>query len=165
MLVHRLIERKRDGGRLDAGELRTLINQYTAGTIPDYQMSAFLMACFFKGLDRSETSALTEAMLNSGVKFDLVDLGVPRVDKHSIGGVGDKVSLVLAPLVAAAGVVVPMVSGRGLGHTGGTLDKLESIPGMRTNLTLKEARKQIEDIGVAMLGQTAEVAPADKKLY
>ena len=165
MLVHRLIEKKRDGGRLDAGELRTLINEYTAGNVPDYQMSAFLMACFLRGLDRTETSALTEAMLNSGARFDLATLGVPRVDKHSIGGVGDKVSIVLAPLVAAAGVAVPMVSGRGLGHTGGTLDKLESIPGMRTNLTLKEARRQIEDLGCALIGQTTEIAPADRKLY
>jgi pyrimidine-nucleoside phosphorylase len=165
MLVHRLIERKRDGGRLDAGEWRTLITRYTAGVVPDYQMSAFLMACFLRGMDRTETSALTEAMLNSGSRFDLTALGVPRVDKHSIGGVGDKVSLVLAPLVASLGVAVPMVSGRGLGHTGGTLDKLESIPGMRTSLSLAEARKQIEDLGCAMLGQTTEIAPADRKLY
>ena len=165
MLVQRLIERKRDGGRLDAGEWRTLVSQYTAGAVPDYQMSAFLMACFLRGLDRTETSALTEAMLNSGSKFDLATLGVPRVDKHSIGGVGDKVSIVLAPLIACLGVAVPMVSGRGLGHTGGTLDKLESIPGMRTNLSLAEARKQIEDLGCALLGQTTEIAPADRKLY
>ncbi|HEX7938088.1 MAG TPA: thymidine phosphorylase [Gemmatimonadaceae bacterium] len=165
MLVHRLIERKRDGGRLDAGEFRTLINHYTAGDVPDYQMSAFLMACFLRGLDRTETSALTEAMLNSGSKFDLASLGVPRIDKHSIGGVGDKVSIVLAPLIATLGVAVPMVSGRGLGHTGGTLDKLESIPGMRTNLSLEDARRQIEELGCAMIGQTTEIAPADRKLY
>src|SRR5947207_3580386 len=109
--------------------------------------------------------ALTEAMLISGSRMDLSDIGIARVDKHSIGGVGDKVSIVLAPLVAALGVAVPMVSGRGLGHTGGTLDKLESIPGMRTNLTLAEARKQIEDLGCALLGQTSEIAPADRKLY
>jgi pyrimidine-nucleoside phosphorylase len=165
MLVHRYIERKRDGGRLEPNEWRELVNAYTKGDVPDYQMSAFLMACFLRGLDRTETTALTEAMLNSGSKFDLKSLGKPRVDKHSIGGVGDKVSLVLAPLVAVLGVAVPMVSGRGLGHTGGTLDKLESIPGMRTNLTLAEAKKQLEDLNCAMLGQTTEIAPADRKLY
>jgi pyrimidine-nucleoside phosphorylase len=165
MLVTRLIEKKRDGGRLDAAEIRTLVNGFTAGTVPDYQMSAFLMACVLRGMDRSETNALTEAMLNSGSRFDLAGLDVPRVDKHSIGGVGDKVSIVLAPLIACMGVAVPMVSGRGLGHTGGTLDKLESIPGFRTGLSLTEAKKQIEDIGCALIGQTTEIAPADRKLY
>src|SRR4051812_4329471 len=165
MLAHRLIERKRDGGKLDAGEWRALIMAYAAGHVPDYQMSAFLMACFLKGLDRAETAALTDAMLNSGVRFDLSALGKPRLDKHSIGGVGDKVSLVLAPLVSCLGIAVPMVSGRGLGHTGGTLDKLESIPGFRTDLTIAEAREQLDGIGCAMMGQTAEVAPADKKMY
>ncbi|HEY5949138.1 MAG TPA: thymidine phosphorylase, partial [Kofleriaceae bacterium] len=129
MLAHRLIEKKRDGGKLDAGEWRALIMAYTAGHVPDYQMAAFLMACFLRGLDRTETAALTDSILNSGVRFDLASLGKPRIDKHSIGGVGDKVSLILAPLVSVLGVAVPMVSGRGLGHTGGTLDKLESIPG------------------------------------
>ena len=165
MLAHRLIERKRDGGKLDAGEWRALVMAYSAGHVPDYQMSAFLMACFLNGLDRGETAALTEAMLNSGVKFDLSSLGKPRLDKHSIGGVGDKVSLILAPLVSVLGVAVPMVSGRGLGHTGGTLDKLESIPGFRTDLTLAEARQQLESIGCALMGQTSEVAPADRKMY
>lgn len=165
MLAHRLIEKKRDGGRLEPGEWRALVMAYTSGHIPDYQMAAFLMACFLRGLDRAETTALTEAMLHSGARFDLRDVGRPRVDKHSIGGVGDKVSLVLAPLVSVLGVVVPMVSGRGLGHTGGTLDKLESIPGLRTNLTLAEARAQIDAIGCAMLGQTAEINPADRKMY
>jgi pyrimidine-nucleoside phosphorylase len=165
MLAHRLIERKRDGGRLENGEWRALIMAYSAGHVPDYQMSAFMMACFLKGLDRAETVSLTEAMLDSGVRFDLSSLRKPRLDKHSIGGVGDKVSLVLAPLVSALGAAVPMISGRGLGHTGGTLDKLESIPGFRTNLTLSEARKQIETIGCAMIGQTAELVPADRKLY
>jgi pyrimidine-nucleoside phosphorylase len=165
MLAQRLIERKRDGGRLDRGEWRALIMAYTAGHVPDYQMSAFLMACFLRGLDRDETSALTDAMLNSGVRLQLEALGKPRVDKHSIGGVGDKVSLVLAPLVSVFDVIVPMVSGRGLGHTGGTLDKLEAIPGLRTDLTLAEASSQLSDIGCAMMGQTAEVAPADRKLY
>ena len=165
MLAHRLIERKRDGGRLEPGEWRALVMAYAAGHVPDYQMSAFLMACFLRGLDRAETAALTDAMLNSGVKLDLASLGRPRVDKHSIGGVGDKVSLILAPLVSVLGVAVPMVSGRGLGHTGGTLDKLESIPGMRTDLTLAEAQRQLAEMGCAMLGQTAEIAPADRKMY
>jgi pyrimidine-nucleoside phosphorylase len=128
-------------------------------------MSAFLMACFLKGLDRSETAALTEAMLNSGARFDLASVDKPRIDKHSTGGVGDKVSLVLAPLVSALGVAVPMVSGRGLGHTGGTLDKLESIPGFRTDLSLAKAKAQIEAIGCALIGQTVEIAPADRKMY
>ena len=165
MLAHRLIERKRDGGRLDPGEWRALIMAYAAGHVPDYQMSAFLMACFLRGLDRAETAALTEAMLSSGVRFDLASLGKPRIDKHSIGGVGDKVSLILAPLVSVLGVAVPMVSGRGLGHTGGTLDKLESIPGMRTDLSLAQAKRQLEDLGCALLGQTAEIVPADRKMY
>lgn len=165
MLAQRLIERKRDGGRLDTGEWRALIMAYAAGHVPDYQMSSFLMACFLKGLDRGETTALTEAMLNSGARFELSSLGKARVDKHSIGGVGDKVSLVLAPLVSALGVAVPMVSGRGLGHTGGTLDKLESIPGFRTDVTIEEARLQLEAIGCVLMGQTAEIAPADRKMY
>jgi pyrimidine-nucleoside phosphorylase len=165
MLAHRLIERKRDGGKLDPGEWRALVMAYAAGHVPDYQMSAFLMACFLKGLDRGETAALTEAMLASGARFDLASLGKPRIDKHSIGGVGDKVSLILAPLVSVLGVAVPMVSGRGLGHTGGTLDKLESIPGMRTDLTMAQATKQIADLGCALLGQTAEIVPADRKMY
>jgi pyrimidine-nucleoside phosphorylase len=165
MLAHRLIERKRDGGRLDPGEWRALVMAYASGHVPDYQMSAFLMACFLKGLDRGETAALTDAMLNSGARFELASLGKPRIDKHSTGGVGDKVSLVLAPLVSLLGVAVPMVSGRGLGHTGGTLDKLESIPGFRTDLTLAQAREQLEAIGCALIGQTAEIAPADRKMY
>jgi pyrimidine-nucleoside phosphorylase len=165
MLAHRLIERKRDGGRLDAGEWRALVMAYAAGHVPDYQMSAFLMACLLRGLDRSETAALTEAMLDSGARFDFSSLDKPRIDKHSTGGVGDKVSLVLAPLVSALGVAVPMVSGRGLGHTGGTLDKLESIPGFRTDLSLESANAQIRAIGCALMGQTAEIAPADRKMY
>ncbi len=165
MLAHRLIERKRDGGKLDSGEWRALVMAYAAGHVPDYQMSAFLMACFIRGLDRAETAALTDAMLNSGVRFDLASLNKPRLDKHSIGGVGDKVSLVLAPLVSSLGVAVPMVSGRGLGHTGGTLDKLESIPGFRTDLSMADARRQLEAIGCALMGQTSEVVPADRKMY
>jgi pyrimidine-nucleoside phosphorylase len=165
MLAHRLIERKRDGARIEPGEWRALALAYAKGHVPDYQMAALLMACFLRGLDRGETSALTEAMLMSGDRLDLGHLGKPRIDKHSTGGVGDKVSLVLAPLVASVGVAVPMMSGRSLGHTGGTLDKLESIPGFRTDLSLAEAKKQIEAIGCAMMGQTPEIAPADKKMY
>ncbi|MDB4875203.1 MAG: pyrimidine-nucleoside phosphorylase [Gemmatimonadetes bacterium] len=165
MLAHRLIERKRDGGRIEPGEWRALALAYAKGHVPDYQMAALLMACFLRGLERSETAALTEAMLLSGDRLDLEYLGRPRIDKHSTGGVGDKVSLVLAPLVASLGVAVPMMSGRSLGHTGGTLDKLESIPGFRTNLTLAEAKAQLETLGCAMMGQTPEIAPADKKMY
>jgi pyrimidine-nucleoside phosphorylase len=165
MLAHRLIERKRDGARIEPGEWRALALAYAKGHVPDYQMAALLMACFLKGLDRSETAALTDAMLMSGDRLELVHLGRPRVDKHSTGGVGDKVSLVLAPLVASLGVAVPMMSGRSLGHTGGTLDKLESIPGFRTDLSLAEARAQIEKHGCALIGQTPEIAPADKKMY
>jgi len=165
MLAHRLIERKRDGGRIDAGEWRALMNAYASNHIPDYQMAALAMAIFIRGLDRAETSALTEAMLRSGATLDLSSLKAPRIDKHSTGGVGDKVSLVLAPLVAACGVAVPMMSGRGLGHTGGTLDKLESIAGFRTDLTLAQAKAQVERLGCALIGQTGEIAPADRKLY
>jgi pyrimidine-nucleoside phosphorylase len=165
MLAHRLIERKRDGARIEPGEWRALALAYAKGHVPDYQMAALLMACFLRGLDRGETSALTDAMLSSGDRFDLADLGRPRIDKHSTGGVGDKVSLILAPLVASVGVAVPMMSGRSLGHTGGTLDKLESIPGFRTDLSLAQAKRQIEEIGCAMIGQTPEIAPADKKMY
>ena len=165
MLAHRLIERKRDGGRVEPGELRALAHAYAAGHVPDYQMAAFLMAAFLRGLDRGETSALTDAMLSSGSLLDLSHLSAPRVDKHSTGGVGDKVSLVLAPLVACLGIAVPMMSGRGLGHTGGTLDKLEAIPGFRTDLSLDEARRQIDAIGCVLIGQTAEIAPADRKMY
>ncbi|HEU5183828.1 MAG TPA: thymidine phosphorylase [Gemmatimonadaceae bacterium] len=165
MLAQRLIERKRDGGRIEAGEWRALVLAYAAGHVPDYQMSALLMAVFLRGLDRGETDALTEAMLTSGVRLDLSHLRTPRVDKHSTGGVGDKVSIVLAPLIAALGVTVPMMSGRGLGHTGGTLDKLESIPGMRTDLSVRQAILQLERIGCVLIGQTDEIAPADRKLY
>jgi pyrimidine-nucleoside phosphorylase len=165
MLALRLIERKRDGGRVDAGEWRALANAYAAGHVPDYQMAAFLMACFLRGMDRGETSALTEAMLRSGETLDLAYLGKPRIDKHSTGGVGDKVSIVLAPLIASLGVAVPMMSGRGLGHTGGTLDKLESIPGFRTDLSLAEARRLLETLDCALIGQTNEIAPADRKMY
>ena len=165
MIVPRLIERKRDGGRLEDSEWKELVRAYAAGEVPDYQMSALLMAIYFRGLDRPETSALTDAMIESGGRLDLSHLPVPRIDKHSTGGVGDKVSIILAPLISSLGVAVPMMSGRGLGHTGGTLDKLESIPGFRTDLTLAEAARQVERIGCALIGQTREIAPADRKLY
>jgi pyrimidine-nucleoside phosphorylase len=165
MTVVGLIERKRDGGRLTAAEWRALMAGYAAGEVPDYQMAALMMATFFRGLDDAETEGLMVAMLGSGKQLELEHLRMPRVDKHSTGGVGDKVSIILAPLVAACGIAVPMMSGRGLGHTGGTLDKLESIPGFRTRLTLDEAVKQVERIGCALIGQTREIAPADRKLY
>src|SRR6266566_8539871 len=165
MIVPRLIERKRDGGRLEPQEIRELVMEYAEGRIPDYQVSALLMAIYFRGLDRSEMHALTEAMLESGKRLDVSRLPMARIDKHSTGGVGDKTSLILAPLIASLGVAVPMMSGRGLGHTGGTLDKLESIPGFRTSLTLAEAEKQIARIGCAMLSQTDEIVPADRKIY
>ena len=160
-----LLRKKRDGNRLKKEEIQYLINAYTKSKIPDYQFSAFLMAVYFQGMDFEETTHLTEAMLHSGKVLDLSDIKEPKVDKHSTGGVGDKVSLILAPLVASCGICVPMISGRGLGHTGGTLDKLESIPGFRTELTLQEFKKQLKKIGSAMIGQTAEIAPADKKIY
>jgi pyrimidine-nucleoside phosphorylase len=165
MIVPRLIERKRDGGRLEAGEIREFVLAYAKGQIPDYQVAAFLMAVYFRGLDRNEMNAMMEAMLESGKRLDLSRLPITRIDKHSTGGVGDKTSLILAPLIASLGVAVPMMSGRGLGHTGGTLDKLESIPGFRTALTLEEAERQIARIGCAMLSQTDEIVPADRKFY
>ena len=165
MIVPRLIERKREGGRIEEDEWHELVRDYAAGKVPDYQMSALLMAIYFRGLDRGETNALTDAMISSGGQLELGHLTTARIDKHSTGGVGDKVSLILAPLIASLGVAVPMMSGRGLGHTGGTLDKLESIPGFRTDLTLKEAARQVERIGCALIGQTREIAPADRKLY
>ena len=165
MFVPGLIERKRDGGALTPGEWGELIAAYQAGSVPDYQMAALLMAVFLRGMTRPETAALLDAMVASGRRLDFAGLGLPVVDKHSTGGVGDKVSLVLAPLAAACGLAVPMMSGRGLGHTGGTLDKLESIPGFRTGLTLDETLAQIARIGVAMIGQTPEIAPVDKRLY
>ncbi len=165
MFVVPLIERKRDGGTLTPEEWSALIAAYAAGEVPDYQMSALLMAVLWRGLERAELAALTDAMLASGSRLTFDGWDTRRVDKHSTGGVGDKVSLVLAPLVAACGVAVPMISGRGLGHTGGTLDKLEAIPGFRTGLTLAEAKSQVQQLGCAMLGQSPEVAPADRKLY
>jgi pyrimidine-nucleoside phosphorylase len=160
-----IIEKKRDGKELSREEINFIVQGYTQGEIVDYQMSALLMAIFLRGMTGEETIALTHEMLHSGVVVDFSHLGRPRIDKHSTGGVGDKTSLVIAPVVAAAGVYVPMISGRALGHSGGTLDKLESIPGFRTNLTLEEYGKTLEEIGVALIGQTSEIAPADKKLY
>jgi pyrimidine-nucleoside phosphorylase len=165
LILPRLIERKRDGHALEPGEWRAVIRGYVRGEVPDYQMAALAMAVVFRGLTPAELGELTDAMLSSGARLDLAGLGVPRVDKHSTGGVGDKTSLLLAPMVACLGLAVPMISGRGLGHTGGTLDKLEAIPGFRTRLTLDEARAQLERIGVVLLGQSPELAPADRKLY
>jgi pyrimidine-nucleoside phosphorylase len=160
-----VIRKKRDGVELSPAEIEVLVNAYTRGDIPDYQVSAWLMAVVLKGMTRPETAALTDAMLHSGDVLDLSSLRARKVDKHSTGGVGDKTSLVLAPLAAAAGVAVPMISGRGLGHTGGTLDKLEAIPGFNVNLSVAEFRRVLEICGCAMIGQTAEIAPADRKLY
>ncbi|MFK7844617.1 MAG: thymidine phosphorylase [Rhodothermales bacterium] len=160
-----LIARKRDGKDLPAQAIHALVDAYTTGDLPDYQMSAFLMAAFLNGLNAEETSALTHAMLYSGEVLDLSSIPGIKVDKHSTGGVGDKVSLLLAPIVAACGVPVPMISGRGLGHSGGTLDKLESIPGFQVNLDAATYKAQLADIGVVMIGQTTEIAPADRKIY
>jgi pyrimidine-nucleoside phosphorylase len=160
-----VIRRKRDGEELSRNEIESLVSAYTRDQIPDYQVSAWLMAVVLRGMTRPETTALTDAMLRSGEVLDLSSLPAKKVDKHSTGGVGDKTSLVLAPLAAAAGVAVPMISGRGLGHTGGTLDKLEAIPGFNVNLSVAQFRRVLESCGCAMIGQTAEVAPADRKLY
>ncbi len=165
MRVVDLIRRKRDSQELSREEIGALISGYTRGEIPDYQMSAFLMAAFVRGLNGAETAALTEAMLHSGQVLDFSGMPGRKVDKHSTGGVGDKTSIVIAPIVAAGGLRVPMISGRGLGHTGGTLDKLESIPGFNVNLSLGEFWRVLEECGCALIGQTAEIAPADKKIY
>lgn len=165
MVIPSLIQHKRDGKALEPDEWRELIRDYTADRVPDYQMSALLMAVVWRGLEPEELAALTDAMIESGDRLQFDGFAQPRVDKHSTGGVGDKVSLLLAPMVASCGVAVPMMSGRGLGHTGGTLDKLESIAGFRTALSLQETRAQVERLGCAMLGQTPEIAPADKRLY
>src|ERR1041384_7463740 len=160
-----LIQRKRDGEELAPEEIEFLVEGYTSGDIPDYQMSAFLMATFFSGMSDREVSRLTECMLRSGETVDLSSVPGVKVDKHSTGGVGDKTSLIAAPLAAAAGVIVPMISGRALGHTGGTLDKLEAIPGFRTSLTIDEFKAQLRETGLAFIGQTPEITPADGKLY
>src|SRR4029077_9506625 len=160
-----LIRKKRDSGELSREEINFLVSGYTRGEIPDYQMAAWLMAVWIRGMDRSELAALTEVMLHSGEVLNFADFPGKKVDKHSTGGVGDKTSLILAPIVAAGGLTVPMISGRGLGHTGGTLDKLESIPGFNVNLSLEQFRHVLRECGMGLIGQTAEVAPADKKIY
>ncbi len=160
-----IIRKKRDGHALSPAEVEAFVAGVTSGAWPEYQASALLMAIVLRGMSGAETACLTRAMVHSGVKLDLSDVPGVKVDKHSTGGVGDKTSLVLAPLAAACGVVVPMMSGRGLGHTGGTLDKLESIPGFRVGLSLDEFRAALREVGCALIGQTGEIAPADRKLY
>ena len=165
MIPYHIIRRKRDGAELDPEELGDFLRAYAQGELPDYQMSAFLMAVFHRGLSNLELNAMVGAILASGIVLDLSRLPAPAIDKHSTGGVGDKVSIVLAPLVAALGVYVPMMSGRGLGHTGGTVDKLESIPGFRVSLTIEEMMDQLESLGCALITQTDEIAPLDRMLY
>src|SRR5579864_8167780 len=165
MRVVDLIRRKRDSGELSSEEIKFLIEGYTHGRIPDYQMAAWLMAAWIRGLSAAELAALTEAMLQSGKVLDWSDLPGRKVDKHSTGGVGDKTSLVIAPIAAAGGLIVPMISGRGLGHTGGTLDKLESIPGFSAHLSLADFRRVLGECGCSLIGATEEIAPADKKIY
>jgi pyrimidine-nucleoside phosphorylase/thymidine phosphorylase len=160
-----LIQRKREGEELSTEEISFLVNGYTQGSLPDYQMAAFLMATFYSGMTDREVSSLTECIIASGEQLDLSDIPGPKVDKHSTGGVGDKTSLIAAPLAAAAGVVVPMISGRALGHTGGTLDKLESIPGFRTDLSVEEFKECLKKHGLAFIGQTEQVCPADGRIY
>jgi pyrimidine-nucleoside phosphorylase len=160
-----LIRKKRDSGENSREEIDFLVSGYTRGDIPDYQMAAWLMAAWIRGMSRSELAALTEVMLYSGEVLNLSDLPGKKVDKHSTGGVGDKTSLILAPMVAAGGLIVPMISGRGLGHTGGTLDKLEAIPGFNVHLSLDQFRGTLRECGMGLIGQTAEIAPADKKIY
>src|SRR5580700_8237588 len=160
-----LIRKKRDSGEHSREEIDFLVSGYTHGEIPDYQMAAWLMAVWIRGINRSELASLTEAMLCSGQVLNLARIPGRKVDKHSTGGVGDKTSLILAPIVAAGGLTVPMISGRGLGHTGGTLDKLESIPGFNVNLSLEEFFRVLRECGMGLIGQTAEIAPADKKIY
>lgn len=165
MQMYEIISKKRDKKKLTQEEIEYFVSGYTKDQIPDYQASALLMAIFLNGMDTEETFHLTLSMMKSGKVLDLSSVPGVKVDKHSTGGVGDKVSLILAPLVASCGVKVPMISGRGLGHTGGTLDKLESIPGFRTDLSLRRFRKILSDVGVCMIGQTKEIAPADRKMY
>jgi pyrimidine-nucleoside phosphorylase len=165
MRAYEVIHAKRDGRPVAAADIAALVDGFTRGEIPDYQMAAFCMAVFFRGMDAAEVAALTEAMLRSGDVLDLSDVPGAKVDKHSTGGVGDKVSLALAPLAAACGVKVPMISGRGLGHTGGTLDKLEAIPGFRTDLPVDRFRALVREVGACLVGQTERLAPADRRLY
>src|SRR6266566_5860101 len=160
-----VIRAKRDGLPLSREQVEAFVHAATYGTWPEYQLAALLMAIYLRGMTDAETAWLTGAMANSGAILDLSDIPGPKVDKHSTGGVGDKTSLILAPLAAACGVIVPMMSGRGLGHTGGTLDKLEAIPGFRVGLTLDEFRAALKQVGCAMIGQTKEIAPADRVLY
>jgi len=165
MRAYDLIKKKRDGGSLSKEEIAFLVEGHLRGDVPDHQMSAFLMAVCIRGMDGAETVALTEAMLRSGAALDLGDVSGTKVDKHSTGGVGDKTSIILSPLMASMGVKVPMMAGRGLGHTGGTLDKLESIPGLRTDLSAEEFKANLKEPGFSITGQTEELAPADRKLY
>lgn len=165
MPLTKLIRKKRDGEALSDEEILRFVQGASDGSIPDYQLSALLMAIYFQGMSAHETARLTAAMASSGRKLDLSGVSLPKVDKHSTGGVGDKVSLILAPVVASCGIAVPMISGRGLGHTGGTVDKLESIPGFRTSLSLVEIGRQVDRIGFAMGAQSDDLAPADRKLY
>jgi pyrimidine-nucleoside phosphorylase len=165
MNIVEIIKKKRNGGKLTREEISYLIHGYLNGDVADYQITAFLMAVYFRGMDDEETINLTEIMLNSGDIIDLSNINGIKVDKHSTGGVGDKTSLILAPQMASLGVFVPMISGRGLGHTGGTLDKLESIPGFRINMDVEEYKKTLEKVGCVMIGQTTKIAPADKKIY
>jgi len=165
MTAYEIISKKRDGIELTGDEIRFFIDGYVQGSLPDYQMSALLMAIYFQGMSSAESHALTESYLRSGQVLNLDKISGTKVDKHSTGGVGDKISIMLAPIVAAAGIKVPMISGRGLGHTGGTLDKLESIPGFRIDYNINEFKEKIEQVGVCLIGQTAELAPADKKIY
>ena len=165
MNIYEIISKKRDGAKLSADEIAFAVKEFTLARIPDYQMAALLMAIFIRGMDREETAALCGSMTASGKVIDLSTIKLQKIDKHSTGGVGDGTSLVVAPLCACCGIAVPMMSGRSLGHTGGTLDKLESIPGFNVNLNESRYKKQLENIGVAMIGQSIDVAPADKKLY
>ncbi|MCL2254563.1 MAG: pyrimidine-nucleoside phosphorylase [Lachnospiraceae bacterium] len=165
MRIYDLINKKKHGNELSREEIDYMVKDFTNGSIPDYQMSAMLMAIYFKGMNESETLFLTEAMAKSGEMLDLSSVSGVKVDKHSTGGVGDKTSLALAPMVAACGIKVAKMSGRGLGHTGGTIDKLESFPGFSTDITAEDFKKNLNDIGIALMGQTNELAPADKKLY
>jgi pyrimidine-nucleoside phosphorylase len=165
VIPSRVIEAKRDGCTLEPELLGDFLGAYLRGEVPDYQMSAFLMAAYLRGLGDAETDAFVRCMLDSGSTLDLAELPGPKVDKHSTGGVGDKVSIALAPLVASLGIFVPMISGRGLGHTGGTLDKLEAIPGFQTDLSLARFKQVLTDVGCAIMGQTTEIAPLDRRLY